>query len=87
MNGHTQVTVHHDGTAYVHTGNDGEHWEAGKVKEAAASSKKCDESRNVYWPAGSSNCPCLACEVSTAARSAGHEPTGAREAGESTAQE
>lgn len=66
MNGHTQVCIHCDGTAYVHTGNSGELWSVEAVKRAREVSKVCAESRRVYWPAGSYNCACLACSVAIA---------------------
>jgi hypothetical protein len=66
VNGHTRVTMHHDGTAYVHTGNSGQTWPKEQVQRATEVSKSCAESRKVKWPEGSWNCPCLACEVSKA---------------------
>lgn len=67
MNGHTQVTMHPDGTAYVDEGNSARTWSKEEVEQAIRVSKVCCESRRVRWPAGAVNCPCLACEIASVA--------------------
>jgi hypothetical protein len=67
MNGHTRVTMHPDGTAYVHTGNSGQTWPVEQVQRAKEVSQSCAESRKVYWPEGAQHCPCLACCVAVEA--------------------
>ena len=66
MMGHTRVTMHHDGTAYVHTGSEGRHWSNEEVLQSLEPSQKCAELRRVFWPAGIEWCPCLACNVAKA---------------------
>lgn len=66
MTGNTVVTMHPDGTAYVHTGNDGETWQVDRIQLSKRISRSCAEARKVKWPEGSGHCPCLACVVTTA---------------------
>jgi len=67
MNGHTQVTMHPDGTAYVMTGNHAELFSVEQVEKAKRVARVCVESRRARWPIGTANCSCLACEVAKAA--------------------
>lgn len=64
--GWTRVKIYPNGAALVHTGTSYCVWPKDAVKRSIGAAKTCCESRRVYWPEGTEQCPCLACHVAKA---------------------
>jgi len=61
--GWTRVKIYPNGSALVHTGTSFAPWPPDAVQRAEGAAKRCCESRGVFFPMGSIQCPCLACSV------------------------
>jgi len=67
LNGQVRVTILPNGQVHVDEGSTAATWGPRMVAKAIELSKECAALRQVYWPIGAENCPCLACEVAKVA--------------------